>query len=83
MSSLHHTDGSRGFSIRRTQKAGREEPVSTSMRKKGWELPSLDLLIGLAGVLLAALILALFPWLGIATGVLFGFRQVFHKLFAR
>ena len=53
------------------------------MRKKGWELPSLDLLIGLAGVLLAALILALFPWLGIATGVLFGFRQVFHKLFAR
>ena len=68
--------------MRRTQKVGRE-PVSTSMRKKGWELPSLDLLIGLAVFLLAVLILASFPLLGAATVVLFGFislGQIYPKL---
>ena len=69
--------------MRRTQKVGREEPASTSMRKKGWELPSLDLLIGLAGFLLAVLILVSFPLLGAAAVVLFGFvslGQIYPKL---
>ena len=55
--------------MRRTRKAGKEEPVPTRVNKKGLVLPSLDLLIGLLGSLSVVLILASFPLLGAAAAM--------------
>ena len=69
--------------MRRTRKAGKEEPVPTRVNKKGLVLPSLDLLIGLLGSLSVVLILASFPLLGAAAVALLGFvsiGQMYPKL---
>ena len=69
--------------LRRTRKAGKEEPVPTRVNKKGLVLPSLDLLIGLLGSLSVVLILASFPLLGAAAVALLGFvsiGQMYPKL---
>ena len=69
--------------LRRTRKAGKEEPVPTRVNKKGLVFPSLDLLIGLLGFLSVVLILASFPLLGAAAVALLGFvsiGQMYPKL---